>query len=72
MKRANLLLSLGLTARETEVLIWIARGKTNDEIAVIVGAAPGTIRKHVEHILAKLSVENRTAAAVVACTMLLN
>jgi DNA-binding NarL/FixJ family response regulator len=58
--------SLGLTSRETEVLIWIAQGKTNYEIGVILSACTGTICKHVEHILCKLEVKNRTAAAAVA------
>jgi DNA-binding NarL/FixJ family response regulator len=57
---------LGLTARETEVLTWIAQGKTNHEIGVILSACTGTICKHVEHILCKLDVKNRTAAAVIA------
>jgi DNA-binding NarL/FixJ family response regulator len=57
---------LGLTARETEVLTWIAQGKTNHEIGVILSASTGTICKHVEHILCKLDVKNRTAAAVIA------
>lgn len=60
------LLLLGLTEREAEVLAWIAQGKTNYEIAVILGAATGTVRKHVEHILSKLKVENRTSAAAIA------
>lgn len=63
---ANSLTTLGLTARETEVLTWIARGKTNRDIAAILGASTGTVKKHVEHILVKLGVETRTAAAVVA------
>jgi DNA-binding NarL/FixJ family response regulator len=63
------LISLGLTERKAEVLAWIAQGKSNCEIAVILGAASGTIRKHVEHILSKLSVENRTAAAAIAFTV---
>jgi Response regulator containing a CheY-like receiver domain and an HTH DNA-binding domain len=58
--------SLGLTPRETEVLTWIAQGKTNYEIGVILSAATRTICKHVQRIFFKLSVENRTAAAVVA------
>jgi len=62
--------SLGLTPRETEVLNWIAQGKSNYEIGVILSACTGTICKHVEHILAKLNVENRTAAAVVALAAL--
>lgn len=56
----------GLTPREAEVLFWISRGKTNYEVALIVGAKAGTVRKHVEHILAKLNVANRTAAAAIA------
>ena len=63
------LTSLGLTEREAEVLIWIARGKGNYEIGVILGAKTSTIRKHVEHILSKLNVENRTAAAAMAFTV---
>jgi len=62
--------SLGLTARETEVLTWIAQGKTNYEIGVILRACTGTICKHVEHILCKLDVKNRTAAAVIALAAL--
>jgi DNA-binding NarL/FixJ family response regulator len=66
----NRLGSLGLTARETEVLTWIAQGKTNHEIGVILSACTGTICKHVEHILCKLDVRNRTAAAAIALTAL--
>ena len=63
---ANLCGFLGLTLREAEVLAWIAQGKTNHEIGVILGACTGTICKHVEHIFTKLNVENRTAAAAIA------
>jgi DNA-binding NarL/FixJ family response regulator len=66
MLTGNPLGLLGLTARETEVLTWIAQGKTNYEIGVILSACTGTICKHVEHILSKLCVENRTAAAAIA------
>lgn len=62
----NPLASLGLTARETEVLTWIAQGKTNYEIGVILSASTGTICKHVERILCKLRVKNRTSAAAIA------
>jgi len=58
--------SLQLTPREAEVLLWISRGKSNPEIAVILGTKTGTICKHVEHIFGKLNVENRTTAAVIA------
>ena len=70
MPAEKTLASLGLTTREAEVLTWIAQGKSNYEIGVILSACTGTICKHVEHILAKLSVENRTAAAVVALAAL--
>jgi len=55
-----------LTPREGEVLFWISQGKSNHDIGIILGAKTGTICKHVEHILSKLNVENRTSAAVVA------
>ena len=53
-----------LTAREIEVGHWLSCGKTNREIALLLRASPRTIDKHVEHILSKLRVENRTTAAV--------
>ena len=56
----------GLTEREAEVLEWVAKGKTDPEIAKILGTRPRTIEKHLEHILAKLGVENRTTAALIA------
>jgi DNA-binding CsgD family transcriptional regulator len=52
-----------LTPREQQVLEWVAEGKTNAEIAQILVAAPGTVRKHLEHIYEKLGVHTRTAAA---------
>ncbi len=51
-----------LTAREREVLQWVAAGKTNAQIADILAASPRTIGKHLENIYAKLGVETRTAA----------
>jgi len=60
------LISLKLTPREAEVLFWISQGKSNHDIGIILGAKTGTVCKHVEHILGKLKVENRTAAAVIA------
>jgi DNA-binding NarL/FixJ family response regulator len=57
---------LGLTPREAEILFWVAQGKTNGEIAVIVDASPGTIRKHIEHIFEKTGCENRGAATLLA------
>jgi DNA-binding NarL/FixJ family response regulator len=57
---------LGLTTREGEVLGWLAKGKTNRDIAQILGLSPRTVDKHLEQIYAKLGVENRTAAAAIA------
>jgi DNA-binding CsgD family transcriptional regulator len=51
-----------LTAREREVLAWVARGKTNAEIARQLWLAPSTVRKHLENVYAKLGVTTRTAA----------
>jgi DNA-binding NarL/FixJ family response regulator len=56
----------GLTPREAEVLFWVARGKTNDEIATVLGIGLTTVKKHLESTFAKLGVENRTAAAAMA------
>ena len=61
---------LGLTPRETEVLFWVARGKTNEETGSILAASSRTVAKHLERIYQKLGVENRTAAAMVALTFL--
>ena len=58
--------AFGLSTREAEVLEWIARGKSNRDIATILGLSPRTVTKHVEQIFLKLGVENRTAAAVTA------
>lgn len=52
-----------LTQRQIEVLTWVARGKTNAEIAKILSLKTGTIGKYLERIFPKLGVENRTAAA---------
>ena len=52
-----------LTPRELDVLTWLARGKTNRDIAEILGMSPRTVNKHLEHIFVKLGVETRSAAA---------
>lgn len=57
---------LALTERESEVLYWIANGKTNREAAEILDMSPRTVNKHLEQIFPKLGVENRTSAAAVA------
>lgn len=53
-----------LTRRETEVARWLAEGKTNAEIGHILGISAATVKNHVEHILYKLRVESRLAAAL--------
>ncbi len=58
--------AVALTPRETEVLSWLAKGKTNRDIADILGMSPRTVNKHLEHIFEKLGVETRTAAAALA------
>ena len=55
---------LGITARQAEVLVWLARGKTNRDIADVLGVSPRTVNKHLEAIYTKLGVENRSAAVV--------
>lgn len=58
--------SFGLTEREAEVLLWIVHGKTNKEIAQILGLSPRTINKHLEQVFRKMQVDNRTSAAFTA------
>src|SRR3984885_7178584 len=61
---------LRLTQRESEVLMWIARGKSNRDIAEILDLSPRTVNKHLEQIYSKLGVENRASAAALAVRML--
>lgn len=51
-----------LTPREREILHWVARGKSNREIAAVLYLAPGTIRKHLDNVYDKLGVSNRAGA----------
>ena len=60
------LVDVGLTKREAEVMHWVAQGKSNGDIAIILGSSPRTICKHVEHIFLKLKVESRIAAVTEA------
>jgi DNA-binding NarL/FixJ family response regulator len=54
--------TLALTSRESEVLLWLSRGKSNREIGAILTISPRTVNKHLEQIFVKLGVENRSAA----------
>jgi len=62
----DLLLGLGLTPREAEVLAWVAQGKTNRETGTILGMSTRTVQKHLEHVFDKLGVESRTGAILKA------
>jgi DNA-binding NarL/FixJ family response regulator len=67
---ADPLVKLGLTPRATETLLWLAQGKTNSDIAAILGITESTIKKHVQEIFEKLGVETRVAATVRALEVL--
>ena len=58
------LLTLGLTPRAAEALLWLAQGKTNSDIAAILGITESTVKKHVQEMFDKLGVETRGAAAL--------
>jgi DNA-binding NarL/FixJ family response regulator len=62
--------ALGLTPRVAETLLWLAQGKTNGEIAIILSNSESTVKKHVLEIFEKLGVENRTAACLRALEIL--
>jgi DNA-binding response OmpR family regulator/DNA-binding CsgD family transcriptional regulator len=64
------LLALGLTIRQAEVAYWVAQGKTNPEIGIILDASPRTIDKHMERILDRLGLENRAALTLRAGELL--
>ncbi len=55
---------LGISPREAEVLLWVAQGKGNHEVAEILGLSVATVKKHTIHIFEKLGVESRTAATL--------
>lgn len=56
--------AFGLTPRVAEALLWVTQGKTNSEIAIILGTSESTVKKHVLDIFEKLGVETRTAASL--------
>ena len=59
---ASQLTKLGLTGRQAEVLQWVAGGKTNAEIAIILGISYRTVQKHLEHVYRQIGVETRLSA----------
>ncbi|MGF6971315.1 CheY-like chemotaxis protein/DNA-binding CsgD family transcriptional regulator [Paraburkholderia sp. WC7.3g] len=66
---AALMQAFRLTPREADVLYWVAVGKTNRDIADILGMSPRTANKHLEHVFEKLGVETRTTAARMALNL---
>jgi DNA-binding NarL/FixJ family response regulator len=62
--------SLGLTEREAEVLLWVAQGKSNAEVGILLHMAEKTVKKHMGNIFEKLGVESRNAATVRALEVL--
>lgn len=64
------LLALGVSPRETEVLLWLMQGKTNEDIAQLLSLSIQTVKKHVSAILLALGVENRSSAAMRAVEVL--
>ena len=67
---AQPLLALGLTPRAAEALLWLAQGKTNSDIATILGITESTVKKYVQEMFDKLGVETRGAATVRALEVL--
>jgi DNA-binding CsgD family transcriptional regulator len=53
----------GLTTRERDILAQVAAGRSNAQIAAELFLSPGTVRKHLEHVYAKLGIHSRTEAA---------
>jgi DNA-binding response OmpR family regulator/DNA-binding CsgD family transcriptional regulator len=65
-REAILQQKFSLTGRESEVLVWIAAGKSNRDISEILRISPRTVNKHLEQVFVKLGVENRATAAAMA------
>jgi DNA-binding NarL/FixJ family response regulator len=57
---------LGLSPREAEILLWVAQSKTNYETGIILNISAETVKKHLDHIYKKLSVDGRNAATIIA------
>ena len=61
---------LGLSPREAEILLWVVQGKSNYETSIILQISSATVKKHLEHIYAKLGTEGRNAASIMAIAAL--
>ncbi len=64
------LITLGLTPRAAETLLWVAQGKTNADIGAILSISESTVKKHLLEIFEKLGVETRSAATLRALEVL--
>jgi len=62
--------ALGLTGREADVLLWVAQGKSNGDIATILGMSEKTVKQHLGSVFQKIGVEGRTAASLRAVEVL--
>lgn len=62
--------TLGITPREAEVLLWVAQGKSNADVAAILSMSEKTVKQHMGNIFSKLGLENRNAAAMRAVEVL--
>jgi DNA-binding NarL/FixJ family response regulator len=62
--------ALGLTEREAEVLLWVAQGKSNADVAMILGMSEKTVKQHMGVVFQKLGVEGRNAATLRALEVL--
>ena len=62
--------ALGLTGREADVLLWVAQGKSNSDVATILGMGEKTVKQHLGSVFQKLGVEGRTAATLRALEVL--
>ena len=57
---------IALSERERQIMAWVAMGKTNPEMSIILGIQLTTVKKHLESVFTKLGVENRTALVTLA------
>lgn len=67
---SKLRLTLDLTQREAEVLLWVSYGKPNRVISDILSISPRTVNKHLERIFEKMGIETRSAAAAIAIRLI--
>ena len=62
--------ALGITGREADVLLWVAQGKSNGDIALILEMSEKTVKQHLGSVFQKIGVEGRNAAAMRALEIL--